>query len=140
MSPDKKTEEVAEETTATEETVEEETQEAPASYRFDESEENNDPALPLKDRVLVITKTQDYRLSYQDMHNMRAMYIKDRGNAENEIARAEAKRDECDANIAKWDAEIALVNSQIPELAKQEGVESPIQKKDLEGEADAPAE
>lgn len=108
--------------------------EAKPKYHFEEVKEGEkvDENLPLKDRVIVITKTQDYKLSFQDMHNMRAMFLKTKASKEKELVRVQASIVEAEASIVKWDAEIALAIADLPELEAESGIVSPIQEGDLE--------
>lgn len=99
----------------------------------EEGEDQVDPNLPLKDRVLVISRTQDYKLSFQDMHDMRAMYLKDGVNAEKAVAREKQKVEDCAASVKKWDEAIAQAEIDLPELEGVSGIVSPIQEEDLEG-------
>ena len=134
MSEEKNGKQEVEETTASPEVEEaqakQEAELEPEKYAV---QEGQDEKLPLKDRVLVIKRSQVYRLSFQEMHDMRAMYLKEAENAGKEIARAEEKRAGALESAAKWESEIAKVVAEIPELEKESGIVSPIQQGDLDG-------
>lgn len=98
-----------------------------AKKQFDE--------LPLKDRQLTISRETTFKLTFQEMHDLRAMHLKAVDNAQKEIERAQAEKEESLRKVKQWEDEIKKASQDLPELAPFsgiEGIESPIQKKDLE--------
>ena len=112
------------------------------TYVFDSAAESTAKEaghdIHLKDRVLVIERNTSYRLTFQEMHDLRAMHIKTLENQVKETARNEEAMADSQRQIKNWTDEIKKAAIDIPELAQHSGLEgvtepvaSPIQPEDL---------
>lgn len=112
-------------------------------YAFDPAAESTDKEAgtetPLKDRVLVIERSTTYRLTFQEMHDLRAMHVQAAEGALKEKARAEEAYADAMKSVENWTKEIEKASQDIPELApfsgldeEKHGVKSPVQPTDLQ--------